>query len=63
MSEIPSEFQSFTGEEEENFRLYLKALFAQQIFDMNAYFKIVNEQDMMIEKVIELNNEGYPLDP
>ncbi len=63
MSEIPSEFQSFTGEEEENFRLYLKALFAQQIFDMNAYFKIVNDQDMMIEKVIELNNEGYPLDP
>ena len=63
MSEIPSEFQSFTGEEETNFRLYLKALFAQQIFDINAYFRIVNEQDMMIRKVIELHSEGYPIDP
>ncbi|MEL4456725.1 S41 family peptidase [Lutimonas vermicola] len=63
MSEIPSEFQSFTGEEEKNFRLYLKALFAQQIFDINAYFRIVNEQDMMIRKVIELHDEGYPIDP
>ena len=63
MSEIPSEFQSFTQEEKQNFRLYLKALFAQQVFDVNAYFKIVNQQDMMLNKVIELNDQGYPLEP
>jgi len=63
MSEIPSEFQHLNREEEYNFKLYLKALFAQQIFDVNAYFKIVNQQDMMINKVIELDEEGYPLDP
>lgn len=63
MSEIPSEFQNFTEEEKKNFKLYFKALFAQQVLDVNAYFKIVNQQDMMLNKVIELNNEGYPLKP
>lgn len=63
MSEIPTEFQSFGIEEKQNFKLYLKALFAQQAFDMNAYFQIVNQQDMMLKKVIELNDEGYPLQP
>jgi len=63
MAQIPSEFQTFTKEEEDNFKLYLKALFAQQVFDVNAYFKIVNEQDMMLKKVVELEKEGYPLDP
>jgi hypothetical protein len=43
--------------------MYLKALFAQQIFDVNAYFKIVNAQDVMLERVIQLNEEGYPLEP
>ena len=50
-------------EEEENFKLYLKALFAQQIFDINAYFKIVNTQDIMLKRVVQLNEEGYPLEP
>ena len=63
MSEIPSEFQYFKPEEKKNFKLYLKALFAQQVFDVNAYFRIVNQQDMMLNKVIELNEKGYPLDP
>lgn len=63
MASIPSEFGVFTREEEENFRLYLKALFAQQIFDVNAYFKIVNQQDIMLNKVIELDEQGYPLEP
>lgn len=63
MSEIPTEFQQFTSEEESNFKMYLKALFAQQVFDYNAYFKIVNQQDMMLNKVTELDEEGFPIDP
>jgi carboxyl-terminal processing protease len=49
--------------EEENLKLYIKALFAQQVFDVNAYFKIINERDKMLEKVIELDRQGYPLYP
>ena len=41
--------------------MYLKALFAQQIFDSNAYYKIINESDKMLEKVLQLNKEGYPI--
>lgn len=63
MASVPSSFQYFTDEEKTNFRLYLKALFAQQIFDVNAYFRIINDQDLMIKKVIELDNNGYPLEP
>lgn len=63
MSEIPEEFKGFSPEEEVNFRMFLKALFAQQIFDINAYYKIVNAQDNMIDRVMELNEEGYPLEP
>ena len=63
MSSVPSEVKNFTKEEKEYFKLYLKALFAQQVFDVNAYFKIVNQQDIMLDRVIELNNEGYPLEP
>ena len=63
VDKLPSELQSVSGEEEENLRLYLKAVFAQQLFDANAYFRIINQQDKMIEKVIELEQEGYPLQP
>ncbi|UCE93762.1 MAG: S41 family peptidase [Flavobacteriaceae bacterium] len=63
MDSVPSSFQDFTREEEENFRLFLKALFAQQIFDVNAYFRIINDQDLMIKKVMELDRDGYPLEP
>jgi carboxyl-terminal processing protease len=49
--------------EEENLKLYIKALFAQQLFDVNAYFKIINERDKMLDRVIELEREGYPLEP
>ena len=63
MASVPSEYTVLNEEEEKNFKLYLKALFAQQIFDINAYFKIVNAQDIMLERVIRLNEEGYPLEP
>jgi hypothetical protein len=49
--------------ERDNLKLYLKALFAQQVFDVNAYFKIINNRDTMLERVIELEKEGYPLEP
>jgi len=63
MESIPSDYAVLNEEEEKNFKLYLKALFAQQIFDINAYFKIVNAQDIMLERVVQLNEEGYPLEP
>ncbi len=61
LNSIPEEFQTLDTFEKPNLKKYLKALFAQQIFDINTYFKIINEQDKMINKVIELNKEGYPL--
>ncbi len=61
LKSIPEEFQTLDNFETQNLKKYLKALFAQQIFDTNAYFKIINEQDKMINKVIELDKEGYPL--
>jgi carboxyl-terminal processing protease len=46
-----------------NVNMYLKALFVQQIYDDTAYFKVLNKNDTMIEKVIELEKEGYSLTP
>ena len=63
MEFIESEDVEMEPGEEENLRLYIKALFAQQLFDVNAYFKIINQQDKMLERVIELDREGYPLEP
>ncbi len=44
-----------------NLKLYLKALFAQQLFDANAFYEVINAQDKMIAKVKELDQEGYPI--
>ena len=63
MATIPSEYSHLEVEERNNLKLFLKAVFAQQVFDVNAYYKVINEQDKMIEKVIELDKEGYPIDP
>jgi carboxyl-terminal processing protease len=63
MATVPSEYQKLDSEEEKNLKLYLKAVFAQQVFDINAYFKIINQQDKMLDKVIELDKQGYPLEP
>jgi carboxyl-terminal processing protease len=48
-------------DKEELINQYLKAVFAQQLFDANAYFKIINRDDQMIEKTIELNRKGKPI--
>ena len=63
MSFIDFDSSEMEEAEEENLKLYLKALFAQQVFDVNAYFKIINNRDTMLERVIELEEEGYPLEP
>jgi carboxyl-terminal processing protease len=63
--EILSKFRAFTRRE--NFELkvsnyrpvlkrYLKATMAQQLFGSTAFEKIVNQEDRMIKKVIELSN-------
>jgi len=59
---LPDDFQATDQTENKNLKMYLKALFARQIFDDNAYYKIRNRDDKMIEKVVKLNDEGYPLD-
>lgn len=46
-----------SSSEMKTIKLYLKALFAQQIFDNNAYYQIINEQDKMINKVTEIDNQ------
>lgn len=62
LESIPlDEFHSIDDYENKNLKKYLRALFAQQIFDYNAFVKILNEDDKMIEKVIRLDEEGYYL--
>jgi carboxyl-terminal processing protease len=56
-----SEKKELNADEIKNLKLYLKAIFAQQIFDINSYYKIINEQDKMLETVLKLNRGGYPL--
>jgi len=63
MSFIEYDGSEMEDAERDNLKLYLKALFAQQVYDVNAYFKIINNRDTMLERVIELEKEGYPLEP
>ncbi len=60
---LPDRFRNAHGAgNNENLKMYLKALFAQQVFDANAYYMIINKNDKMIDKVLELNSEGYPIE-
>ncbi len=63
INSVPNDLQKLKPEEEQSLKLYFKAVFAQQVFDYNAYYNIINEQDKMLEKVIELDKEGYPIEP
>ena len=63
INSLPSDLQKLKSEEEQSLKLYFKAVFAQQVFDYNAYYNIINQQDKMLEKVIELDKEGYPIEP
>ena len=46
-----------------NVNMFLKALFVQQIYDDNAYFMILNKNDAMLKKVIDLDRDGYSIAP
>lgn len=59
---LPEKLRNIHGEEKENLKMYLNALFAQQLFDVNAYYRVINKKDIMIKKVLELNKEGYPIE-
>ena len=59
---LPEKLRNVHGEEKENLKMYLNALFAQQLFDVNAYYRVINKEDIMIKKVLELNKEGYPIE-
>jgi hypothetical protein len=63
MKTVPDELEKLEPEQEQNLKLYLKAVFALQEFDFNSYFYIINKQDTMLQKVIELDRDGYPLQP
>ena len=62
ISSIPVKYQTLDRKEEKDLKLYFKALFAMQLFDTNAYYIIRNQRDKMLQRVIELNRDGYPLD-
>ena len=49
--------------EYQNIDIYLKALFVQQLYSDNAFYQIINQNDKMIEKIVELEKEGYSISP
>lgn len=61
LKSIPSNHVKVDKEEKQNVNLYLKALFVREIYDDNSFYKVLNRQDNMIERVIELNSEGTPV--
>ena len=57
LSNISIEIQKMNELEYQNVKVYFKALFAQEFFDINAFYRVINEQDKMIKKVKELAKE------
>lgn len=62
LKSLPEKLRDIHGLDNKNLKMYLKALFAQQIFDANAYYKIINKDDKMIDKVLELDDVGSPIE-
>ena len=60
---ISAEDSDQNKSEHQNINMYLKALFVQQIYDDNAFYQILNQNDKMLEKVIELDKDGYSISP
>jgi len=64
---IFNEFLSIIGKQHESMevnpksvpyiKIYLKSLFAQMLFDDNAFYEILNSNDKMLEMVYELENK------
>lgn len=49
--------------EYQNVNMYLKALFIQQLYDDNAFYQILNQNDKMLQKILELEQDGYSVIP
>ncbi|HFS67642.1 MAG TPA: S41 family peptidase [Flavobacteriia bacterium] len=47
-------------ENEQSIKKYLKALFAREIYNESIFYKILYQDDKMIEKVLELEGEKTP---
>ena len=60
---LSEEIEHIEPDEEANLQKYLKALFAQQIYDESLYYQVINQDDIMLERVMELEREGYPIEP
>ena len=63
LSSLSAEDTDQNAIELQNVEMYLKALFVRQIYDENAYFQILNKNDAMLKKVIELDKNGYSISP
>ncbi len=61
LENVPDELRTIQDFEKINIENYLKALMAQQLFDINAFYRIINEDDIIIKKVKELDKEGPPI--
>ena len=61
LENVPDELRTIQDFEKINIENYLKALMAQQLFDINAFYRIINEDDIIINKVKELDKEGSPI--
>ena len=55
---LSEEIEHIEPDEEANLQKYLKALFAQQIYDESLYYQVINQDDIMLERVMELEREG-----
>ena len=49
--------------EYQNVNMYLKALFIQQLYDDNVFYQILNQNDKMLQKILELEQDGYSVIP
>ena len=49
--------------ESQNIDMYLRALFVRQLYNENAFYEILNEDDKMLQKVVALEKEGYSIAP
>lgn len=55
ISEIKTLFH-YKGKQESQIKHYLKAMFARELFDNYGFYQVLNTQDKVIDKVLELEN-------
>ncbi|MEN8186878.1 MAG: S41 family peptidase [Bacteroidota bacterium] len=58
---LSNDFHEIEIDNEDNLKMYLKALFAQQLFDSSAYYKVIYKDDKMLKKVLDIEKYGIPL--